>query len=180
MNRSLYSYITAFEVGLCVHKKLLCLVIHIYRYFNVSTMASSAIMLVPFSANNDGGILLHSGVINFNVSTTYFLCVICRRVEMSLLLSDESILLIILFWFLVLSLVIHGRQELPIIMILKVMAALDTISFTSRQEALWAIQVVFKSFSNMTRFLAFLCQTWYQEEQSDPSICSTKFHLGSG
>ena len=60
MNRSLYSYITAFEVGLCVHKKLLCLVIHIYRYINVSPMASSAIMLVPFSANNDGGILLHS------------------------------------------------------------------------------------------------------------------------
>ena len=26
------SYITAFEVGLCVYKKLLCLVIHIYRY----------------------------------------------------------------------------------------------------------------------------------------------------
>ena len=34
--------------------------------------------------------------------------------------------------------------------------------------------MVFKSFSNKTRFLAFLCQTWYQEEQSDPSICSTK------
>ena len=33
---------------------------------------------------------------------------------------------------------------------------------------------------NMTRFLAFLCQTWYQKEQSDPSICSTKFHLGGG
>ena len=53
-------------------------------------------------------------VINVNVSTTYFLCVICRRVEMSLLLSDESIsliyyyILILLFWFLVLSLVIHG------------------------------------------------------------------------
>ena len=60
MNRSIYSYLTAFEVGLCVHKKLLCLVIHIYRYFNVSTMASSAIMLFPLSANNDGGILLHS------------------------------------------------------------------------------------------------------------------------
>ena len=140
MNRSLYSYITAFEVGLCVHKKLLCLVTHIYRYFNVSTMALSAIMLVPFSASNDRGILLHSWspikLLIFNVSTTYFLCVICRRVEMSLLLSDESISLIILFWFLVLSLVIHGWQELPIIMILKVMAALDTISFTSRPEAL--------------------------------------------
>ena len=60
MNRSIYSYITALEVGLCVHKKLLCLVIHIYRYFNVGTMASSAIMLFPFSANNDGDILLHS------------------------------------------------------------------------------------------------------------------------
>ena len=34
--------------------------------------------------------------------------------------------------------------------------------------------MVFKSFSNKTRFLAFLCQTWYHEEQSDPSICSTK------
>ena len=55
---------------------------------------------------------------------------------MLLLLSDESISLIILFWFLVLSLVIHGCQELPIIMILKVMAALDTISFTTRPEAL--------------------------------------------
>ena len=104
MNRSLYSYITAFGVGLCVHKKLLCLVIHIYRYFNVSTMASSAIMLVPFSANNDGGILLHS----WSPIKLIILCVICRRVEMSLLLSDESISLIILFWFLVLSLVIHG------------------------------------------------------------------------
>ena len=27
-------------------------------------------------------------------------------------------------------------------------------------------------------FLDFLCETRYQEEQSDPSICSTKFHLG--
>ena len=52
--------------------------------------------------------MITNKVINFNVSTTYFLCVICRRVEMSLLLSDESISLIILFWFLVLSLVIHG------------------------------------------------------------------------
>ena len=37
--------------------------------------------------------------------------------------------------------------------------------------------MVFKSFSNKTRFLAFLCQTWHQEEQSDTSICSTKFHF---
>ena len=34
----------------------------------------------------------------------------------------------------------------------------------------------FKWFSRIFRFLAFLCQTWYQEEQSDPCICSTKFH----
>ena len=35
--------------------------------------------------------MITNKVINVNVSTTYFLCVICRRVEMSLLLSDESI-----------------------------------------------------------------------------------------
>ena len=60
MNLCIYNYITAFEVGLCAHKKLLCLVIHIYRYCNVSTMASSAIVLFPFSVNDNGGILLHS------------------------------------------------------------------------------------------------------------------------
>ena len=57
----MYSYITAFEVGLCVHKKLHCLIIHIiYRYFNVRTMAASAIIPFLFSVNNDGGIFLHS------------------------------------------------------------------------------------------------------------------------
>ena len=35
--------------------------------------------------------MITNKVINVNVSTTYFLCVICRRVEMPLLLSDESI-----------------------------------------------------------------------------------------
>ena len=35
--------------------------------------------------------MITNKVINVNVSTTYFVCVICRRVEMSLLLSDESI-----------------------------------------------------------------------------------------
>ena len=39
--------------------------------------------------------MITNKVINVNVSTTYFLCVICRRVEMSLLLSDEAISLIL-------------------------------------------------------------------------------------
>ena len=35
--------------------------------------------------------MITNKAININVSTTYFLCFICRRVEMSLLLSDQSI-----------------------------------------------------------------------------------------
>ena len=71
--------------------------------------------------------MITNKVINFNVSTTYFLCVICRRVEMSLLLSDESIYNTIL---------VSGSESSHSRVILKVMAALDTISFTSRPEAL--------------------------------------------
>ena len=44
----------------CVHKKLLFLVLHIKRDFNVITMALSAILMFSFSVNNDGDILLHS------------------------------------------------------------------------------------------------------------------------
>ena len=132
--------------------------------------------------------MITNKVINVNVSTTYFLCVIYRRVEMSLLLSDESILLIYYFGFWFES--SHSRVTRASynydlqsngsfghhFFHTKTRSSAEHSKIANRERSKWFSRV----FSNKIRFLAFLCQTWYQEEQSDPCICSTKFHLGGG
>ena len=87
-------------------------------------------------------------------------------------LSDESISLIILLWFLVLN-GSCGHHFFHI----KTRSCAEHSRIASEHGA---IQEIFKSLSNKTRFLAFVCQTFYQDEQSDPSICSTTFYLGGG
>ena len=152
MSLSIYSYIRAFEVGLCIHKTLLCLVVHIYRYCNVSTMASSAIMLFQFSVNDDGGILLHSwSPIKLLILRQ------CNVTRASYNYDPQS----------------NGSCGHHFFHI-KTRSSAEHSKIASREH----FKKFLKSFSNKTRLLAFLCQTWYQEKQSDPSFCSTKFYLG--
>ena len=90
-----------------------------------------------------------------------------------------------LFWFLILSLVIHGWQEFPIMILhtcngscghhffyIKSRSSAEHSKIASREQYKRFSRV----FSNKIRFLAFQCQTWYQEEQSDTSLCTNKFY----